>query len=318
MNLPLCWVVTDTKIGTENQCQGLAEALGLAPVTHRIELAPPWAWTAPFLAMPRSAALRGLTPPWPDLVITAGRQSVLPALAVQRASGAVTVAVQDPRVSPARFDLVVAPAHDRVHGDNVLATLGAMHRVTRSRLEQDAARFAPLLAHLPHPRVAVIVGGDSRVHRLRTTVAARLAMQLAQLAETHGLMVTLSRRTGIAAGAVLRAALGDHPHVALWNGEGENPYFAWLGAADAILVTEDSVSMVSEAASTGKPVHVIAVEGGSHKFDRFHRAMREAGVTRPFAGRIEDWSYPPLDDTARAASRVRALLAARGLETPHA
>ncbi|GIL39571.1 hypothetical protein TMPK1_18080 [Rhodospirillales bacterium TMPK1] len=297
---------------------GLAEALGLTPAVHRIGLPLPWAWTAPYLPMPRKAALAGLQPPWPDLIITAGRQSVLPALAVKRASGALTVAVQDPHVAPNRFDLVIAPAHDRTHGDNVLATLGAMHRVTRHRLDLDAARFAPFLAHLPPPRVAVIIGGDSRVHRLRVAVAARLAAQLLQLADTHGLLVTLSRRTSAEATSVLRAMLGDHPNVVLWNGEGANPFFAYLAASDAVLVTEDSVSMISEAASTGKPVHVIATEGGSHKFDRFHRAMRDAGVTRPFDGRIEQWAYAPLDDTARAAARVRDLLAARAFTLPHA
>jgi uncharacterized protein len=313
VTLRTCWVLTDAKIGTENQCLGLAEALGLAVSVHRIELSPPWAWTAPFLPMPRRAALGDLAPPWPDLVITAGRQSVLPALAVRRAGAMPVIAVQDPQVAPARFDLVVAPAHDRVDGPNVLATLGAMHRVTRARLAAEVARFAPSLAHLPHPRVAVVIGGDSRVHRLPVPLAARLALQLAQLADTHGLMVTLSRRTSAAAADVLRTALDGHPHVALWDGAGPNPYFAYLGLADAVLVTADSVSMISEAGSTGKPVHVIAVEGGSRKFDRFHHALAAAGVTRPFRGPIERWQYLPLDDTARAAARVRDLLAARGM-----
>jgi mitochondrial fission protein ELM1 len=76
-----------------------------------------------------------------------------------------------------------------------------------------------------------------------------------------------------------------------------------------LLVTADSVSMVSEAAATGKPVHVVELAsnrwGGDAKFVRFHAMMREAGITRPFAGRIESWSYPPRDDTARAGALLR-------------
>jgi uncharacterized protein len=71
------------------------------------------------------------------------------------------------------------------------------------------------------------------------------------------------------------------------------------------------VSMVSEAAATGKPVHVVDLEGGSAKFARFHQAMREAGITRPFTGVIERWSYEPPDDTARAAAEIRRRLASR-------
>ncbi len=81
-----------------------------------------------------------------------------------------------------------------------------------------------------------------------------------------------------------------------------------LGSADAIVVTADSVSMVSEAAATGKPVHIVELDGGSEKFARFHQAMREAGITRPFNGTLAEWHYPPLDDTARAAAEIRRRL----------
>jgi mitochondrial fission protein ELM1 len=97
-----------------------------------------------------------------------------------------------------------------------------------------------------------------------------------------------------------------------WDGRGENPYFGYLGLADAVIVTADSVTMISEAAATGKPVHVAALEGGSAKFRRFHAAMQEAGVTRPFAGRLEDWRYEPLDEAARIATEVRRRLELAG------
>jgi mitochondrial fission protein ELM1 len=69
--------------------------------------------------------------------------------------------------------------------------------------------------------------------------------------------------------------------------------------------------MISEAAATGMPVHIIELDGGDAKFARFHQTMRDAGITRPFAGRIESWRYAPLDDTARAGAALRALVLAR-------
>jgi len=87
---------------------------------------------------------------------------------------------------------------------------------------------------------------------------------------------------------------------------GENPYFAFLDAADHILVTEDSVNMAAEAGVTGKPVHILAMDrlraGG--KFAHFHQALRDQGVTRPFDGHLPQWSYVPLDETGRAAEKV--------------
>ena len=99
--------------------------------------------------------------------------------------------------------------------------------------------------------------------------------------------------------------------MSVWDGTSENPYFAFLALADAFLVTADSVSMISEAAATGKPVHILCLDGGNAKFSRFHAAMRQAGITRPFVGRIESWSYPVPDDTARAGAVLRALVLSR-------
>ena len=94
-----------------------------------------------------------------------------------------------------------------------------------------------------------------------------------------------------------------------WDGAGENPYFGYLALADAIVVTGDSVAMVSEACATGKPVHVYGLPGGSAKFERFHQDMRDAGCTRPFHGVIEKWTYQPPDETARVAAEIRRRMA---------
>ena len=121
-------------------------------------------------------------------------------------------------------------------------------------------------------------------------------------------MVTASRRTGDANAARLRRRL-DGMAAVMWDGSGGNPYFGYLGLADAIVVTGDSlVAMVSEACATGKPVHVYHLPGGSAKFDRFHEALTvtsAAGCARSFSGALEDWSYPPLRETARVADVAR-------------
>lgn len=313
-----CWVVTDGRPGNENQCRGLAEAMGVTPVIKRVALRSPWRQLAPYLRLGAGFAAGPagdpVDPPWPDLLIATGRQSVLPSLAVRQASHGrtFTVQIQDPVLRPDRFDLVVVPRHDRLRGANVLVTRGALHRVTPDRLAEAAARFAPRFADLPRPRIAVLIGGNNGVYRITPAVTATIADRLIDMARHHGagLMVTASRRTGADNEAILRDRLRDVPAV-VWDGTGENPYFGFLGLADAIVVTCDSVSMASEAGSTGKPVHVIELEGGSEKFRNFHQMLRHDGITRPFTGAFADWSYAPLDDTMQAAHEVHRRLAAR-------
>ncbi|MHA1153558.1 MAG: mitochondrial fission ELM1 family protein [Alphaproteobacteria bacterium] len=317
-----CWVVTDGRAGMEVQCLGLAEALGLEPRIKRIQVTKPWRWLPPRLIPsplgaidPQGGPNRDpLAPPWPKLLIASGRQTVAPSMAIRRASGGgtFTVQIQNPVVDPAAFDIVVAPKHDRLTGDNVIETLGGLNRVTEARLTAAAAKFGPAFAHLPRPLVAVVLGGSNRVYRFTEAIARRLGEDLARLCRTEGagLLVTASRRTDPGTLALLRAALAGCA-AEIWDGAGDNPYLGYLALADAFVVTGDSVNMLCEAATTGKPVHVVELKGGSAKFACFHNILRQAGATRPFAGRLEHWSYPPLRDTETAAAEIQRRLAAR-------
>lgn len=315
--VPTVWAVHDGKIGMASQALGLAEAVGWPFVEKRLSVRVPWRhlmpqlWVQPLAALAPDGDL--FAPPWPDAIIACGRNAVAPSLAAKRASGGRTlwVQIQDPRFARDAADLLVVPSHDPVRGGNVLITLGAVHRVTPARLAAAAQSFAADFAGLPRPRIAVLIGGNNRTYRFAPEQFAAFVDALAALARLgNGLMVTPSRRTGAAEAALLRHRLSGLPAV-VWDGSGDNPYFAMLGLADAVIVTANSVSMVSEAAATGKPVHVVPLEGRSAKFDRFHRAMTEAGITRPFRGTIERWSYAPPQDSARAGAVIRDLLARR-------
>lgn len=320
------WVVTDGKAGMESQCLGLAETLGLTPVVKRVRLRTPWRQLTPHFrlggGMQFSSFGAALAPPWPDLLIATGRHSVAASLFVRRRSrrqgrGSITVQLQNPVISPRYFDLVVTPRHDELTGTNVVATRGALHRITKAVLAEGAAKLAPRVAQLPRPYIAFLAGGTNAAYQLTPAQMKTIAVGLAEAARDlrGSLLVTPSRRTGVQCVAALREALADIPHF-LWDESGENPYFGILGLADFAVVTADSVNMVSEALATAKPVYVADLPGGSRKFRRFHRLMREEGLTRRFEGALERYAYAPPDDMGDAAARVRALLAARGHKLP--
>jgi mitochondrial fission protein ELM1 len=309
---PLIWVLHDGKPGMASQAVGLAEATGFPFVEKRLTVRFPWTRLPPKLWLSPLTATADpvLSPPWPDLVIGCGRNTAMPALAIRRASGGRTLAaqVQDPGVGHDEFDFFVVPQHDRLRGSRVFVTRGAVHRVTEARLSAESARF-PALAAMPGPILTVLIGGANKTFRLTLRRLGEIADGLRTTLRSRGgsALVTPSRRTEAPGIALLRDTLSDVSAV-VWDGSGENPYFAFLARADAFLVTADSVSMISEAAATGKPIHILDLDGGNAKFARFHAAMQAAGITRPFAGRIESWSYPIPDDTARAGAALRALV----------
>jgi mitochondrial fission protein ELM1 len=304
------WAVSDGRAGIEAQVLGLAEAVarrrpaevGVKHVRWRGGVGRlPWRLNvAPRLTLAPASAI---APPWPDIWIAAGRATLPLSTRIRRWSHGATFVVQtqDPRTDLAPFDLVIPPAHDGLEGDNVFPITGAPNRLTPERLAADLARFRSLIDPLPRPRIAVIIGGRSRAFDLPAERARELGCGIARLVEDSGgsLMLSFTRRTPDAARAILIRALGHLPG-AIWDGTGENPYFAFLAAADAVLVTEDSTNLATDAAATGRPVVVAALPGSSAKFTLFHADLEARGISRPFAGRFETWTYAPLQETERA------------------
>lgn len=311
---PRTWTVTDGHAGNLRQAQALARGLGL-PVELELALQP--RWLARRLAPRRwpgaesafgAAFARALDDP-PGLAIGCGRQAAL-ATRLLRARGARTVQILDPRIAPSHWDLVVAPEHDGLHGDNVLTLLGSLHPVDDAWLDEARTRFAKF-AQLPAPRTAVLIGGSSRHARLDAARLDRLLALLdAALARDGGsLLLTASRRTDPALLPALRGFAERWPGVC-WLGadDGENPYPGLLAYADRIVCTADSVNMISEACATRAPVFVFDPDHVDGRPRRFVDALLGRGRIRAMDERLLPFEVEPLRETARVAAEVRVRL----------
>lgn len=308
------WVVTDGRIGIQNQAVGLAEAVGLPLECKTVHPRLPWTilpvahWPFPFKALNHQSST--FHPPWPVLAIGCGWRSIPYILAIKKLSKntTLTIQLQDPKISPKHFDLVIPPEHDRLSGPNVIPIIGSPNRVTQQKLSDAENRWEVRFRHLPQPRVAALIGGKSKSHQFSDDDAGRLGDQLRSLAAKGiSILATTSRRTGKTQSDIIREKL-DIPNAYLWNGEGENPYLGMLALADAILVTSDSTNMMVESAATGKPVHVFSLRCTNAKFEDLNRRLNDLGITRPFSGRIEQWAYVPLNETEKIARIIRGKL----------
>jgi uncharacterized protein len=316
------WAVSDGRAGIEAQALGLAEAVGrLRPSDIEVKRIawPRWMRRVPTPLMPplrrllaRSSA--GFAPPWPDLWIGNGRAAIPMSIAVRRWSAGRTfvVQLQDPLRSIELFDLVAPPNHDGLSGPNVFPITGTPHRVTPDRLEVELRPWRARLETLPRPHVVALIGGRSKAFDLSRARAGQMAAEIGDAVRKSGgsLLLSFSRRTPAEAETVLRDGLSSLPGL-LWDGEGPNPYFAFLASADVILVTEDSANMPTEAAATGRPVYLLPMDGEQARKRRFHAELAGLGIARRFDGRLEQWSYPPLRETDRLAVEVLRRMDAR-------
>ena len=243
------------------------------------------------------------TNPLPDgadtLFISTGSSAAPFCLALSRAAGGRCATVMTPSVLGTRpFDFAIIPEHDHpVPADNLLTTLGAPNHIYRPNLQSAAEElFAPLQS-LPSKIVALLLGGGDANYELTPSWVHDVLLPLRAAAEHQGaaLLVTTSRRTGRAADEAVKSALEGSSslrYLLLASQSPENPIPAMLGAATHLLVTEDSVSMVSEAATAGFRVGLLRVGrkrnpltklrkrlgGGTARFDALFEAMAGRGL----------------------------------------
>ncbi len=205
----------------------------------------------------RSDRLRA---PWPDVIVSAGLRNEPVCRWIRSQSQGRTKLVFLGRTwaTADEFDLTITTPQYRVSDHpRVLQNRLTLHRVTPARLERAADLWRPRLAHLPPPRIAVLLGGSSGPYVLGERAAKRLGVAVDTLARALGgsLMVTGSSRTPPVALATMRPCLSAPHELYRWRAEdADNPYFGFLALADRIVVTADSIAMLSEAVATAKPV----------------------------------------------------------------
>jgi len=316
----LIWLLLDDRAGNRSQCLGVADALGLPyqirELTYGLRGKLPNMLLGASFAGLTSENASLLTPPWPDLVIAAGRRTASVARQIKHLSDGKTRIVQvmwpGGRGSDA-FDLIAVPNHDNeTPRANTIQITGAPHGITPEFLGSEKARGLASIAHLPEPRIALIVGGSTKNRIFTPGMGVKLGTMASNLAQSANgsLLVTTSRRTGDAADALIKS-ISAPAQIHRWGDHGENPYTTYLASADAIIVTGDSMSMCSEACSGTGPVYIYAPDPLiTPKHKRLHEELIGLGYARRFDGTFEAWQHKPLNAANDVAAAIHKLFQA--------
>ncbi len=233
----------------------------------------------------------------PDLIIAGGRQAVHVAWWFRKVSK--TVILQNPKCNLRDFSVVIAPEHDGIKGaPNLITTQGCLC------LERNFNSEIPW-KNLPKPWCGLLLGGNSRHYTYNIKDIERITSHL--LALKHSLIITASRRTPKAWLLRLLDAIKEKQYW-IWDETSINPYPAILKTSDRLVVTNDSISMLSEACSTGKPVHMIDFSLKTTRILSFSKSLNERGYAT-FLG--TDSNFVPknvLDEKNAIKDRLMALL----------
>ena len=271
---PIVWALLGQKAGDNNQILALVESLGWGWVEKQmqyiaLELIPNRLLKVTLLGLQRAKSDE-LAPPWPDLVISAGRRNEPVARWIRKQSGGRCrlVHIGRPWARPKHFDLIVTtPQYDLPKTPNVLYNELPLHRIDQQKLAVAAERWRPELAHLRQPWLAVLVGGNSSSSQFTTAGLRYLARTANAIAASKNgaLLVTTSARSPKGTLEVMKNEIKVPALFFDYNDmHSANPYFGFLALADSFIVTAESISMLTESCATGKPVYLYDAARPEH------------------------------------------------------
>jgi len=270
------WSITDGNAGMISQSDGLASALDKHYIKKTCKII---SWLRFFPVWIKSIFLcvfmenkNTLHEPWPDVAIGAG-SSAVPALRwlKRKSPKTFTIFVQNPGFFQTKFfDLVIATNYKPVKGNNAINTEFALHKLSEETLKLHGKKFSNIFQNKQKPWRCVIIGGKAPTYNFGHEEMTKLIDQIKKILELPGsVFITTSRRTGLDNIKLLEKHLenfGDRVFIYKYTDDApeKNPYIGMLANSDILYLTEDSVSMISEACYTEKPVSVL----GLHNFNR--------------------------------------------------
>ena len=306
---PKALLLTEGYHGMISQVEGLAKALN-ADFQHRIvKLKWLWNYIPPKLSPVSRLILKDgqyITEYEKfDMVISCGRKSVIPSIFIKKKNKKIfTIHIQNPKVRFNNFDLIVAPEHDELKGENVITSKGAIHYITR--LEIEKAR-SYLLDKIQNEKiVSLILGGPNKYYNFSNEELTNIFGEIKSsfISQGYKAIIIPSMRTPK---RIIDLAINEFlTDGFVVNSVDKQAYLSSLAIANSIVVTCDSTSMISEAATSGKPIFVAHMQPkrNNYRFKRFYKLFGELGVIKNLGEKVENWTYDSFNEAERIAAII--------------
>ena len=309
-------LLTQGMHGMVSQVEGLAKALGLSYKHQKIELKSFWNLIPPKISPISENLVKNKFVCDCKIIISCGRKSVIPSIALKKRLGnqIFNIHIQDPKVSFEHFDLIVSPEHDRLRGENIINTTGAIHYLTKKEIN-DNSKYLGIEKDKRKDLVAFIIGGPNKYYNYSEKQVHELFNKVKTLftPDKFKIIVIPSYRTPENILKIAFNTFSINHHVV--KNIDKKAYLSALAISNYIVVTCDSTSMISEAAMTGKPVYIAMMKSfkPTGRFKKFYSQLKDLGITRELEDRVESWSYNSLNEVNRIAPIVKAKMKKHGI-----
>ena len=309
MAKPKALLLTEGKHGMISQVEGMAKALK-AEYTHKIvRLSFPWNFVPPKFTPVSQIILKDKIylseNILPNLIISCGRKSVIPSILLKKKNPKIfTIHIQDPKINLQNFDIIVAPEHDNLNGTNILNSKGAIHYITDAEIDNAKSYLKGKINS--EKIVSLILGGQNKYYNFNKDQLTKIFKEIRSnfIKKGFKIIVIPSMRTPK---LIIDLAINEFSkdgHVL--NYVDKQAYLSALALATYIVVTSDSTSMISEAATSGKPIFVAHMKAkkDNYRFKKFYKLFRDMGIIKDLGENVESWNYSKLNEAERIAKEI--------------
>jgi mitochondrial fission protein ELM1 len=244
-----------------------------------------------------------------DLVISCGRKSVIPSVIIKKKNTSIfTIHIQDPKINYKNFDVIIAPEHDDLKGENVISSKGSIHYITQSEIEKAKNYLVNKFQN--ENIVSLILGGPTKYYSFSNEELTQVFKKIKSnfISQGHKVLVIPSMRTPK---RIIDLAMKEFAKEGfVVNTVDRQAYLSALALATNIVVTCDSTSMISEASASGKPIFVAHMKPkkNNYRFKKFFQLFKEMGITKELEEKIDNWTYNRLNEADRIATLIHKKL----------
>jgi len=296
--------------GMISQVEGLAKALGLEFIHEKIELNNFWKLIPPKLTPIQNYVFKNDIKKNFNVIISCGRKSVVPSIYLKQKykNQVMNIHIQDPKVSLENFDFVVVPEHDGLDGKNVLKSKGAIHYLKDNELEENKDYLKSKINK--EKLVTLVVGGPNKYYDYDTSIIDEIFFKIKNnfISKGYQLIFIPSMRTP--QNVIDKAKNFFDENQIIITDVDKKAYLSSLKLSDYIVVTCDSTSMISEAATTGKPIYVAQMPSikKNVRFKKFFKLFKSLNIIRDFENSLDEWNYEKLNETDKISSYIKEQL----------
>ena len=223
-----------------------------------------------------------------ELIVSCGRVAAPLSLIYKRICHAKIINILDPYFRRNEFDKIIIPNHDKkLKGNNFLYINGSLiNRELKKIDKSDVDKFSNLISK-SKKNIVILIGGNSNITRFNYEDLNKFTLHLKMIdLSNYNLYFLYSRRTSQDIKTVIN---NNFKNSFIWDENSKNPYWFLLNMANFIIVTEDSISMISEAISLRKPVYIFKLQRIKEKNRNFTKFLENKKIVKYFSGSINLW-----------------------------